>query len=45
MKLHVLQVTFTGNDEPDETRDSADVVSCGTSIEARLFGINEQPTD
>jgi len=34
------EVTLTSNDKPDEMRNTADAVSCGTSVEARLLGIN-----
>ena len=39
------EVTLTSNDKPDEMRNTADAVSCGTSVEARLLGINWQPAD
>jgi len=45
MELHMLQTTFTSDDEPDVTWDSGDVVSCDTLVETGLLGINRQLTD
>ena len=40
-----MVATLTGDDEPEETRGSADAVSDSTLVEAGLLGMNRQPAD